>query len=71
MLLLLVFRRGLCALRLVVVVVGLHAFPRPMIESERNIGCLSPPIVDPLRLRSKKNIKKVLSRILKLEFHTL
>ena len=29
-----------------------------MIESEINIGCLSPPIVDdPLRLRSKK--KKV------------
>ena len=54
MLLLLVFRRGLCALRLVVVVVGLHAFPRPMIESEINIGCPSPPIVDdPLRLRSK------------------
>ena len=54
MLLLLVFRRGLCALRLVVVVVGLHAFPRPMIESEINIGCPSPPIVDdPLRLRLK------------------
>ena len=28
--------------------------PRPIIESERNIGCLSAPIVDPLRLRSKK-----------------
>ena len=28
--------------------------PRPMIESERDIGCLSAPIVDPLRLRSKK-----------------
>ena len=26
--------------------------PRPMIESERNIGCLFAPIVDPLRLRS-------------------
>ena len=43
---------GCCSCRLA-------CLPRPMIESERDIGCLSAPIVDPLRLRSKKKKKKV------------
>ena len=43
---------GWCSRRLV-------CLPRPMIESERNIGCLSAPIVDPLRLRSKKKVNLV------------